>query len=82
MNFVTLQVKCDACLIGSFSNVSLATACMNCVPPMYSDISAGATTCVLCGAGSESVQRGNDEAGGFKCSLCMPGSYRYTIHQQ
>ena len=65
-------MKCDSCLIGSFSNVSMATACWNCVPPMYSDVTAGATTCVLCGAGSESVERG------FKCTLCAPGSYRYV----
>ena len=75
--WIFVQVKCDACLIGHFSNVSLATACSNCLPPMYSDVALGATTCVLCGAGSESVQRGNNVVDGFKCTLCAPGSYRY-----
>ena len=45
---------------------------------MYSDVASGATACVLCGAGSESVQHGNDGAGGFKCTLCAPGSFRYV----
>ena len=58
--------------------MSLATACWNCVPPMYSDIASGATACVMCGAGSESVQRGNDGVGGFKCTMCAPGSFRYV----
>ena len=78
-DFVTVQVKCEACKIGSFSNMSLATSCWNCEPPMYSDVASGATACVLCGAGSESVQHGNDGAGGFKCTLCAPGSFRYAV---